>query len=92
MRRRLGALTAAIPTVEHFERPEYLEEVDLVQRDGAWACPEFYAQLILQASIVGRLVLTVGLLAALPPWLGLLPLFGLPSLLAAPGPSRSGSR
>jgi ATP-binding cassette subfamily B protein len=83
MRRHLGEVTAAIPTVEHFERPEYLKELDLVQRDGTWMLPKFYSQLILQASIVGRLALTVGLLAGLSPWLGLLPLFGLPSLLAS---------
>jgi ATP-binding cassette subfamily B protein len=83
MRRRLGELTAAIPTVEHFERPEYLKELELVQRDGTWYLPKLYLHLLMHASIVGRLALTVGLLVAVSPWLALLPLFGLPSLLAS---------
>jgi ATP-binding cassette subfamily B protein len=83
MRRRLGELTAAISTIEHFERPEYLKELDLVRQDGGGALSTLFSQVVIQCSTVGRLALTVGLLATLHPWLALLPLFGVPSLLAS---------
>ncbi len=83
MQRRLGELTAAIPTVEHFERPDYLKELDLIRQDGGNALSMVFSHLVIHLSTVGRLALTVGLLAALHPALALLPLFGLPSLLAS---------
>jgi len=83
MRRRLGELTAAIPTIEHFERPEYLKELDLVRQDGGGALASMFGAVVQQSSAVGRLVLTMGLLATLHPVLCLLPLFGIPSLVAS---------
>jgi len=81
MQRHLGELTAAIPTIEHFERPDYLREIDLVQQDSGFLADVFPA-VIHQVSRIGRLALSVGLLAALHPILALLPLFGVPSLVA----------
>lgn len=83
MRRQLGELTAAIPTIEHFERPDYLKELDLIREDGGGALSALFSQVVIQVSTVARLALTVGLLATLHPLLALLPLFGLPSLLAS---------
>jgi ATP-binding cassette subfamily B protein len=82
MQRRLGELAAAIPTIEHFERPDYLKEVDLVRRDSGWLADAFTA-MVHHASAIAQLALTVGLLAALHPLLVLLPLFGIPSLVAS---------
>ena len=81
MQRHLGELTAAIPTIEHFERPDYLREIDLVRQDAGFLADVFPA-VIHQVSRVGRLALSVGLLATLHPVLALLPLFGLPSMVA----------
>ncbi|HEX2513629.1 MAG TPA: ABC transporter ATP-binding protein, partial [Chloroflexota bacterium] len=81
LQRRLGALAAAIPTVEHFERPDYLRAVDQMRRDSGWLADGFAAA-VQHASAVAQLALTVGLLATLHPALALLPLFGLPSLVA----------
>jgi ATP-binding cassette subfamily B protein len=82
MQRRLGELTAAIPTIEHFERPDYLRQIDLLRQDSA-ALAELFAAVVRRASQAGRLALSVGLLASLHPVLAVLPLFGIPSLVAA---------
>ena len=82
LQRRLGELTAAIPTVEHFERPDYLRRLDLLRQD-ATALADLYPALLQHAGRLGRLALSVALLAGLDPALALLPLFGLPSLLAS---------
>src|SRR5688500_18874753 len=82
LQRRRAELTASIPSVEHFERPDYLRELELVRKDGANLASMFGA-VIQQTSGVGRLLLTMGLLATLHPLLALLPLFGIPSLVAS---------
>ncbi|HEX2033491.1 MAG TPA: ABC transporter ATP-binding protein [Chloroflexota bacterium] len=82
MQRRLGELTAAIPTIEHFERPDYLRQMELVRQDSA-SLADLFSALVQQVSRFGRLALTVGLLAALHPALALLPLFGVPSLVVS---------
>ena len=83
MQRRLGELTTAIPTIEHFERPDYLKELDLLRQDGGGALTDLLGNAVTQLSTVGRLVVTVGLLAAVHPALALLPLFGAASLFAS---------
>jgi len=83
MQRQLGELTAAIPTIEHFERPDYLKELDLIRKDGGGALASMFGAVVVQSSAVGQLALTMGLLATLHPVLCLLPLFGIPSLLAS---------
>ena len=80
MQRHLGELTAAIPTIEHFERPDYLKEMDLLRSDGGGALAQMFGELAYNVSQLGRLLLTVGLLATLHPLLILLPLCGVPSL------------
>jgi ATP-binding cassette subfamily B protein len=82
MLRRLGELTAAIPTVEHFERPDYLRRLDLLRQDAA-ALADLYPALLQHVGRLGRLALSVALLAGLHPALAVLPLFALPSLFAS---------
>jgi len=82
MQRRLGELTAAIPTIEHLERPDYLRKLDLVRQD-VGSLADLFAMLVRHASQIGRLAVTVGLLTALHPALCVLPLFGIPSLFAS---------
>ena len=43
LQRRLGELTAAIPTVEHFERPDYLRRLDQMRQDSGWLADGFGA-------------------------------------------------
>ena len=81
MQRHLAELTASIPTIEHFERPEYLRRLELVRQDSGWLT-DLFAAMVHHVSRIGRLGLAVGLLAALHPALILLPLFGIPTLLA----------
>ena len=81
MQRHLAELTASIPTIEHFERPDYLRRLDLVRQDSGWLT-DLFAALVHHVSRIGRLALAVGLLAALHPALILLPLFAIPTLLA----------
>ena len=82
MQRRLGELTAAIPTIEHLERPDYLRKLDLVRQD-VGSLADLFAMLVRHASQIGRLAVTVGLLTVLHPALCVLPLFGIPSLFAS---------
>jgi ATP-binding cassette, subfamily B, bacterial len=81
MQRRLGELAAGIPTIEHLERPDYLRQMDLVRQD-VGTLAELFSALVQHASRIGRLALSVALLGTIHPVLCLLPLFGIPSLVA----------
>jgi ATP-binding cassette subfamily B protein len=78
---RLIELTAGIPGLEHHERPDYLDKIEVLrrQRDQLASASEAIVQNI--AVLVGVFT-TVGLLASLHPILILLPLFGIPSIIA----------
>jgi ATP-binding cassette subfamily B protein len=78
---RLMALTAGIPGLEHHERPEYLDKVELVRSEREALANPFNPISWTVASIVtgGSAVV---LLFGVHPLLGLLPLFGIPSIVA----------
>jgi ATP-binding cassette subfamily B protein len=78
---RLIELTAGIPGLEHHERPDYLDKMEVLrrQRDQLASASEAIVQNIAVLIGVGT---TVGLLASLHPILILLPLFGIPSIIA----------
>jgi ATP-binding cassette, subfamily B, bacterial len=78
---RLMALTAGIPGLEHHERPEYLDKVELIRSEREALANPFNPISWTVASIVTG-VSAVGLLIAVHPLLALLPLFGLPSIVA----------
>jgi ATP-binding cassette subfamily B protein len=79
---RLMDLCAGIPGVEHLERPDYLTRMELVHAErGALANP--FNPLSWTAASLLQTASVVVLLLAVHPLLALLPLFGLPTLLAS---------
>lgn len=76
---RIIELTAGLPGIEHHERPEYLDEMQLL-REGREEIANALGALVHVLSFVFRMATTVVLLGRLHPALLLLPLFGLPSL------------
>lgn len=78
---RLMALTAGIPGIEHHERPDYLDKVELVRGERHLLANPFNPISWTIASIVTG-ASTIGLLIGIDPLLGLLPLFAIPSVIA----------
>ncbi len=82
MDRRVMELTLAVPGLEHHERADYLDEIEILrtQRDQLSSSVQ---ALSMNIGMIARFGGTVGLLAVLHPALVLLPLFGVPSLISA---------
>jgi ATP-binding cassette subfamily B protein len=78
----VAGLQASVATVEHHERPEYLDRLSIL-RDQVFALNHLYGSLFSTAGAIVRLVLTLALLMSVTPVLGLLGLFALPSVLAS---------
>ena len=73
-------VTAGIAGIEHFERPEYLKEMDLLREQHerlAWV--QQSGQVL--AGLLVQIGFTLVLLAEVEPWLVVLPLLGIPSLI-----------
>lgn len=72
-------ITAGAVGIEHYERPEYLDRVEQLRQSGPelGLVPDRVATMV---AVLARLALTVGLLVAIAPALGLLPLFAVPAL------------
>jgi ATP-binding cassette, subfamily B, bacterial len=79
---RLMELTAGIPGLEHHERSDYLDKVELIRSERETLANPFNPISWTVASIVTG-VSAVGLLLSVHPVLALLPLFGLPSIAAS---------
>ena len=79
--KQMVEVTGSLPGIEHHERPDYQNEISLlrVQRD---QLSRTVASLVQGLSVVVQAATTVYLLTALHPLMLLLPLFGIPSLLA----------
>ncbi len=78
---RIAGLVNAVPGLEHFERPDYLTEVEKLEKRR----PMLAAGPRQALSLISMAVRTIGiavLLATVYPPLGLLPLAGLPPYLA----------
>ena len=75
-------LQSGIPSLEHHERPSYVNRVQLV-RDHADTLSEVYQYLFQAVGAVLRLVLTMGLLMTVHPLLGLLGLFAVPTAVVS---------
>jgi ATP-binding cassette subfamily B protein len=74
-------ITGRIPTIELYERPDVADRIELLRRDAGslgWATTSFVWGL----GVAARLITTVFMLVAIHPPLVLLPLLGLPSLVA----------
>jgi ATP-binding cassette, subfamily B, bacterial len=77
---RLMALTAGIPGLEHHERPDYLDKVELLRAEREALANPFNPISWSLAAVI-QTVLVAGLMFAVHPLLALLPVFGIPSLL-----------
>lgn len=79
VKRHLAELTAGLPGLEHYERPEYLDHIAVLQQQAGWIVSGLNASLQFLA-ILAQVVTVCAILAAQHPLLLLLPLFGVPSL------------
>jgi ATP-binding cassette subfamily B protein len=80
-------LLAGTPGVEHLERPDHLDQVNLVRGSGA---DLFRAVLAIarSASLVARILIGLALLVAVHPLLALVPVAAIPSALLVPRAQR----
>ena len=74
-------LTAGVPGLEHHERPDYLDNVELV-RDGRWYLANPFNPISWTIASMFQLVSIFVLLAGVHPLLIVLPLGGVPSIVA----------
>ncbi|MCA1830142.1 MAG: ABC transporter ATP-binding protein/permease [Actinobacteria bacterium] len=77
--RNIIELTAGLATIEHHERPEYLDQLQLL-RDKRDQISQAIQAVVQNLSFLANLFGTFGLLIYIHPLLALLPLFGIPSL------------
>ena len=75
-------VTTSVPGLEHHERPEHRDKLELLRLERGYLVNPFMPIAWTVSSVV-QLVATVIVLAAISPWLALLPLCGVPSLWAA---------
>ena len=80
MDRLLMGLAMRVPGIEHYERPDYQDELQLLrnQRSALANIPD---ATIGNVGLLVRGVATIGLLVAIHPALALLPAFGIPALV-----------
>jgi ATP-binding cassette, subfamily B, bacterial len=71
-------LQASVPTIEHHERPEYLDRLAML-RDQVFALDHMFMSLFSTLGWLFRLVITAILLASIDPTLVLLMVFALPA-------------
>lgn len=73
---------AGIEGIEHHERPEYVDQIELLRNERANLSSSIGA-IVENIAMFARVGTTVGLLSSIHPVMLLLPLFGLPSIGAA---------
>jgi len=87
----VAELQASVATIEHHERPEYLDRL-AVLRNQIFVLDHMYASLFTTCGWVLRLGVTLALLASIHPALSLLAVFALPTVLTSswrPGVERA---
>lgn len=87
----VAALQAEVSTIEHHERPEFLDRL-AVLRNQVFVLDHMYMSLFTTCGWVLRLVVTLGLLMSVHPALALLAVFALPTVLTStwrPGVERA---
>jgi ATP-binding cassette subfamily B protein len=87
----VARLQASVATIEHHERPEYLDRL-AVLRTQVFVLDHMYMSLFTTCGWVLRLAVTVVLLMSIHPALGLLAVFALPTVLTStwrPGVERA---
>jgi len=87
----LMELTAGIPGLEHHERPEYLDKVELIRAERWYLANPFNPLSWTVASVI-QIASIMVLLAGVHPLLLLLPLSGVPSVLATLHGQRAATR
>src|SRR5689334_21391456 len=87
----VARLQASVATIEHHERPEYLDRL-AVLRDQVFVLDHMYWSLFTLGGWILRLGVTIALLVAIHPALALLAVFALPAVLTStwwPGVERA---
>ena len=87
----VAELQASVATVEHHERPDYLDRL-AVLRDQVFTLDHMYMSLFGTCGWILRLAVAIGLLASVHPLLALLTLFALPTIATStwrPGVERA---
>ena len=87
----VARLQASVATIEHHERPEYLDRL-AVLRDQVFVLDHMYWSLFTLGGWILRLAVTIALLVAIHPALALLAIFALPAVLTStwrPGVERA---
>lgn len=79
--RRLTELTGGMPGLEHHENPAYLKEMEILRWEHN-SLTRLGESMVASVSIVVRFAASLALLSGVYPALALLPLFGVPSLVA----------
>jgi ATP-binding cassette, subfamily B, bacterial len=77
--REVAEMSAALPGIEHHERPDYQDKLELVRRGQQQLSGSLNELLMTMGEVVGALGVLV-VLAWLDPWLLLLALFAVPAL------------
>ncbi len=75
----LARLQAGVSTIEHHERPDYLDRLQILH-DHSFLLDHIYPSLMQYVGSTIRLLVTVGLLMSIHPVLGLLVLFAVPTV------------
>jgi ATP-binding cassette subfamily B protein len=75
----LAQLQASVSTIEHHERPDYLDRLQILH-DHSFLLDHIYPSLMQYVGSAIRLLVTVGLLMSIHPALGLLLLFAIPTV------------
>ena len=78
----VARLQASVPTVEHHERPDYLDRLSVL-RDQVFALDHLFMSLFSTVGWLVRLAVTIVLLATIHPALVLLLLFAIPTVAMA---------
>ena len=71
-------LSGGMPGIEHHERPEYVDRLEILSQHQRWLSG-FSSTLAQSVALLGRIAITVVLLALVSPLLALLPLLALPA-------------
>jgi ATP-binding cassette, subfamily B, bacterial len=78
----VARLQASVATIAHQERPEWLDRLTVL-REQVFVLDHLYMSLFATAGWALRLAVTVGLLVSISPWLAVLALFALPTILTS---------
>jgi ATP-binding cassette subfamily B protein len=78
----VATLQASVATIEHHERPEYLDRL-AVLRDQVFALDHLFMSLFSTVGWIARLVVTLLLLVTVSPALVFLPLFAIPIVITS---------